>query len=297
MRLVATLLVRDEVDVVAATVEHHLDQGAHVVVATDNGSVDGTTEVLEAYAAAGVVDLLHEPDHTYRQGQWVTRMARRAHAVHGADWVLHLDADEFWVPKDRSRTVLETLAGVQEDYGSVVARRQDLVGPRGDHRAWPRRLRWRDTETLSERGTPLAPKVVHRAGDAVVVSQGNHGVEGVDRPAFPGSPLDIYHVPLRSWEQFRRKIDNGGSAYAANTELDPSIGWHWRADYARLLDGTLSDVYRERVPGYRDLLRGVLAGSLRRDSWLARHLSALRARAVRPDLLDAVLRGDAITTA
>ncbi|EYR64784.1 LigA [Actinotalea ferrariae CF5-4] len=291
MRLVATLLVRDEADVVAATVEHHLDQGAELVVVTDNGSVDGTTEVLEAYARRGVVDLLHEPDHTYRQAQWVTRMAHRAAVEHRADWVLHLDADEFWVPVDRSRTVHAVLSDVPAQFGSVTARREDLVGRRGARGPWPSRLRWRDLETLSERGTPLAAKVVHRAAADIVVEQGNHAVQGLTLSPWPETPLDIYHVPLRSWEQFRRKIDNGGSAYAANTELDESIGWHWRADYERLQQGTLHAAYQDRIPRLPALLRAAAEGRVRRDSWLLHHLRALRGRAVRPDLLEAVLTG------
>ena len=297
MRLAVTLLVRDEVDVVAATVEHHLAQGADVVVATDNGSVDGTAEVLAEYAAAGVVDLIHEPDHTYRQAEWVTRMARRAAADHGADWVVHVDADEFWVPRDRSATLRDVLAAVPQEYGSVVARRTDLVARRGTpERAWPRRLRWRNLATVSERGTPLAPKVCHRADAGVLVAQGNHAVTRADGSVLaplPDEPVDVLHVPLRSWEQFRRKIDNGGSAYAANTELGPEVGWHWRADYERLQAGRLEETYRERLPSSADLLRGLRAGTIRRDSWLLGHLRGLVPGAVRPGLLQAVLDGGA----
>lgn len=291
MRLVATLLVRDEVDVVAATVEHHLDQGASMVVVTDNGSVDGTVDVLEEYAAAGVVDLIHEPDQTFRQAEWVTRMARRAAAEHGADWVVNLDADEFWVPKSRGSALRDVLEGVPLEYGTVVAHRTDLVGLRGTWGPWPRRLRWRNLQTVSERGTPLGPKVCHRADLRIEVSHGNHAVGGTALAPLPGEPLDIYHVPLRSWAQFRRKIDNGGSAYAANTELSPEIGWHWRADYARLRSGELEEAYRERLLDARSLYRAIRTGTVRRDSTLLRHLVALQARAVRPDLLRDVLLG------
>ena len=289
MRLIATLLVRDEVDVVAATIEHHLAQGAELVVVTDNGSVDGTTAVLEQYAAAGVVQVIAEPDQTYRQAQWVTRMARVAHG-RGADWVVNLDADEFWLPKDRSRTLHDVLAEVPDAYGTVLARRTDLIGLRGDPRPWPRRLRWLNLHTVSERGTPLAPKVCHRAGPDVEVWQGNHGIGG-DLTQLPADPLDIYHVPLRSWAQFRRKIDNGGSSYAANAELSPDVGWHWRADYERLQRGELEQTYRSRVPSVGALVGGLRTGTVRRDTRLLRHLVALQADAVRPDLLGAVLTG------
>lgn len=291
MKLVATLLVRDEVDVVAATIEHHLAQGVDLVIVTDNGSVDGTRDVLEAYAQAGLAEVIDEPDHTYKQAEWVTRMARRAAEV-GADWVLNLDADEFWVPVDRSRTLREVLGDVPSEYSTVLARRTDLVGVRGTWGPWPRRLRWRNLATLSERGTPLAPKVCHRGAADVDVAQGNHAVEGLTGERLPDEPIDVLHVPLRSWPQFERKIANGGSSYAANAELAPEIGWHWRADYERLLAGELERVFHAREPSPADLVTGVRTGTLVRDSWLLRRLQRLHRTAVRPDLLWAVLIGE-----
>ena len=53
MKLVMTLLVRDEADIVDAQIAFHLDAGIDYVVATDNRSQDGTTEILERYEQEG----------------------------------------------------------------------------------------------------------------------------------------------------------------------------------------------------------------------------------------------------
>lgn len=78
VRVVMTLLVRDEEDIVRANLDFHLARGVDFVVATDNRSEDATVSILEDYERQGVLRLLHEPADDYSQGRWVTRMARLA---------------------------------------------------------------------------------------------------------------------------------------------------------------------------------------------------------------------------
>ncbi len=53
MKLVQTLLVRDEADIVDTQIAYHLNAGVDFVIATDHESRDGTTEILESYARDG----------------------------------------------------------------------------------------------------------------------------------------------------------------------------------------------------------------------------------------------------
>ena len=112
MKLIMTLLVRDEADIIRQNIDYHLRSGVDHIVATDNGSVDGTVEILERYQADGVLTLIHEPEQDYAQGKWVTRMAQVARDQIGADWIINNDADEFWVaPSGNLKTSLD-LPGV-----------------------------------------------------------------------------------------------------------------------------------------------------------------------------------------
>ena len=48
MKLVETLVVRDEADIVSTQIRYHLNAGVDFVIAADHESQDGTTEILES---------------------------------------------------------------------------------------------------------------------------------------------------------------------------------------------------------------------------------------------------------
>ena len=59
-KLVMTLLVKNEVDVVRDNIEFHLRNGVDFIIATDNLSDDGTLEILQEYEKKGVLYLIQE---------------------------------------------------------------------------------------------------------------------------------------------------------------------------------------------------------------------------------------------
>src|SRR6476620_8710719 len=129
MKLVMTLLARDEADIVDAQLEYHLNAGVDFVIATDNLSQDGTTEILESYAKTGQLHLIREGGRYLQQAEWITRMGRLAATEFGADWVIHSDADEFWWP--RGDSLKEVLDSIPSRYGIVRALLRHFV-PRPD---------------------------------------------------------------------------------------------------------------------------------------------------------------------
>ena len=93
MKLVMTLLVRNEADIIASNIDFHLDQGVDFIhPATHNLSVDGTAEILRCYERRGVLHYIAQQDDIYAQQRWVTDMARLACTDFAADWVINNDA-------------------------------------------------------------------------------------------------------------------------------------------------------------------------------------------------------------
>jgi hypothetical protein len=263
-----TLLVRDEEDVLAANLAHHFDQGVDFVVATDNGSVDGTVAILEAEERAGRLRLIHEPEDTYAQHRWVTRMARLAATDHGADWVINNDADEFWFGRDGD--LASTFAAVPVEVDVVVAQRYNLIArPEGR----PMTIRQATPRQHPGQGDgPLPGKAAHRASPDIVVRQGNHEVEGLSGRTLDDGRIEILHCPVRSYAQFANKIAKGGAAYARNDELPESVGHQWRRLHATQQAGTFDDEWQKLVLSDEAVEQGLADGTLVRDARLAKLL-------------------------
>ena len=295
MRFVVTVMVRDEVDVIAAMVEHHLAQGADLIIATDNGSVDGTAEVLQSYADLGALELHHDPVHRKQQHSVVTGMARRAYTEHAADWVINADADEFWTPRDKSLTLRSALEAIPLSLNAFTAPVTNLIGPPALRGSGIDRLLWRDhrsAEQLQSIGIYAQPTddAVHRGAADVVVAQGNHFVSLASQgQPDPAHALEVLHLPWRSWEQLERKVINAGRAYEASPDLRPSKNHHGMADYRRHLAGRLRYAFLLRSPTEDELAEGESQGWVERDPWLRDHLHGLLETARIPGLLSANL--------
>ncbi|GAA2076131.1 hypothetical protein GCM10009821_14160 [Aeromicrobium halocynthiae] len=254
--IVMTLMVRDEADVVAAMIEHHLAEGVDLVIATDNGSVDGTREILADYAQTGRLELHDYLQHDKRQSQVVSSMASRAATEHGATWVINADADEFFVAVDPSMTLRDALRATPTGIGSFAVPVTNLTGAPARRGAAFERLVWRDLrkestlmETVALHAHPTSD-VIHVGRPGVTVQQGNHGVDipSMGRPD-PAHAIEVLHLPWRTYEQYSRKIDHMGRAYEASTTLNPSPRHHGMRDYRFLRAGHLEALYMVRHPG------------------------------------------------
>jgi hypothetical protein len=271
MRVVMTMVVRDEADVLEANLAHHFGQGVDLVLVTDHASEDSTPDILARHTREGRARVFREEAETLDQAPWVTRMARLAAIEHDADWVLHSDADEFWFPVAGSlKSVLEL---VPSSFGSLAVPRRDFV-PRPGDGLFVERMFIRERESHNRRGDPLEPKVAHRGDPEVEVDHGNHAAVAAGLgPVLPLPLLEILHFPVRSYAQFERKVIRAGLGYEALESRPPEVG----RDQLELLEiqrrGGIHEHYKQSTLSEDEIELGLEQGRLIPDRRLQLSLS------------------------
>ncbi len=273
MKLIQTLQVRDEADIVGAQIAYHLNAGVDFVIAFDHDSQDGTTDILESYARDGYLRRISGSGEI-REGVWRTRMARLAAAEHGADWVFHTDADEFWVPSAAS--LREAFAAVPSRYGIVWALTHHFPPRPGDEGPFSERMTVRISLSapLNDPTSPYRPhaKVGHRGDPEVVVRYGGHTAVS---PSLRGLSnwyvAEVFHFPNRTLAQYERKGLRGAHARGYTP-----LGQYVRVSQA-LESGRIDERYLALVIDDHTLTRGVAEGSLVIDTRLRDLLRTLAA--------------------
>jgi len=282
MRLILTLLCRNEIDIIESMIRFHLGQGVDCIVATDNGSNDGTRDCLQHHVQSGKLLLIDQPESTHDQAVWVSVMARMATEQLAADWLIHSDADEFWWPLDGDlKTILQAVS--PEVQALTVGRTNFLPPPRDscqenlDLTSFHHRQLLRERRSLNSLGRPLPGKICHRAMPGINISDGNHSASlaGKHLRAPLTTAIEILHFPIRSLAQFNAKISHGAQALANNPRLPPKVGAGWRLIYREhVLCGTLGAYYDKLCLTPLERMRMLQEGSLLHDPRLHNWLSA-----------------------
>ena len=269
-----TLLVRDEADIVEANLDYHLSQGVDFVIATDHSSRDGTTELLRGYERDGVLLLRQVGGEAHDQVTHVNAMARAAAVDHGADWVINNDADEFFWPLVGG--LKDVLSAVPDDFGALEAARFNFLPRLGEGESFLERMIVRETASKNGLGDPLEPKVIHRATPDIEMAPGNHSI---DAPQVAVAPdlglLEVLHFPVRTFEQFERKVLNVGTGYERLESRQPEVGRDQLALLQLQREGRLRAHFDELALDDAGLDSDLASGRLIVDTRLRDYVAAL----------------------
>ena len=229
--LILTLLVRDEIDIIQKNIDFHLSQGVDFIIVTDNGSVDGTRDVLNDCENKKIIKVIDEPEHNYHQEQWVNRMGDVARNEYGASIIIHADADEFW--HSRSGDLKREISNI--DCDGLYVKKYEVTAINNSNVVFPDDFKY---IRINDDGFG---KVMFKCNKRMYyVNQGNH--QAYDLGVKQSNDIKIIHMPFRGKEQFYKKVINGGSAYE-KSGLPKNIGFHWREWYDSYKNGKLEETY------------------------------------------------------
>jgi hypothetical protein len=268
VKIVMTLLVRNEEDILDAHLSFHRAAGVDLVLAIDNDSDDSTPEILASYARHGFVEVTRESGDL-KQAEWATKLARRAATELDADWVINADADEFYWP--RGGTLKDVFAAVPARYGGVRGMLRNFA-PRPDGgESFADRMIVRVCNPGAEDNSPYSPrfKAMHRGASDVEVLPGSNRVSGQGLDPLPGwYPIDVLHFPIRSLEHFTEKYLRWWALLGTRFS---------KAVHEAHSRGALREFYDTYVIDDDALATGVADGTLAVDTRLRDALRSLRA--------------------
>jgi len=228
-------MVRNEVDLIRVNVLHHLALGLDRLLIVDNGSTDGTSQVLTALSGDPRVRWTRDTG-PYRQAEIWTELAQEAHKE-GADWVVPVDADEFLhcrggkLKDVLARTGADVLRARIIDF--IQRREQRLPSPeallhmtRRVAEPLPRSDRVREAVAANRSSYVEMARVsrcISRTGDHIEIAPGGHQVAGVEGPLEETEELVFLHTPLPSLAKLEAKAL---IAERAAETFVPRAYWH-----------------------------------------------------------------------
>jgi hypothetical protein len=244
MSALAISMVKNEADVIEACIRHNLHH-VDLFVVIDNGSTDGTRQILEALCAEGLpVLIVDDPVFGYFQSEKTTEVYRRVVPVFQPELVYLLDADEFIRAPDRlaleavlrqvpigGQALLPWMTHIPDPQSTTQQMLEDPLGG----------APWR-----RKREEPLYYKAVIRRNpqddDTLVVEQGNHAIRMSDGRAVPTVTIQgahVAHLPVRTVDQVNVKAINGWQAYMVRNRTChfPGQGSQWQLLYERVTRG------------------------------------------------------------
>jgi len=248
--LAMAMLIRDEADILADNIRFHHRYGVDAFVVGDNGSTDGSRELVEKLAKELSICLIDFPADQFRQSRWMTQMVHIAAKKFKAHWVINNDADEFWLPESGNLKNHLLLS----DKIVQIGRANMLRSPIGKPYFFSQ---WRVTSPIAypfdyqESLGPMVlslvqikPKVLVSPRGLIKVKGGNHSASHLLWWASPRieKGIRVYHFPIRSYDHFRHSIERAAKLLAKEPSTR-KIGQHRRRWVKLLKAGKLKEEY------------------------------------------------------
>jgi glycosyltransferase involved in cell wall biosynthesis len=219
MLIYGLYMVRNEADIIRPNVLYHLSLGLDRILVADNGSTDGTDEILQELSKRDSRVRWYRDHGSFLPSRIATGLAHQAFEE-GAEWVVPIDADEFWhVREEDLRTLLgESGAGVlQAQVMNFIQRRSQKRSSLDAllHMTWrveepvgppPHAQDLVEAKRISYIEKMYPQKCVSRASGELKIEIGNHRVYHPNGPKEDTDRLLCLHAPMRSRAALEERV-------------------------------------------------------------------------------------------
>jgi len=258
MRVVAITRVLNEADIIESFVRHTSAFVSHHVI-LDNGSADGTVEILRALKDEGLPLTVYQSRAiTFNESDELTQLYKTACAEDAPDWVLCLDADEFMDDRQTPaglHSLLAEYAAQPEPPNCLKIPMVNYISTSkdpGTEQIVPLRMGQR-------RAPSDAYKIIIRGDlplDRVAIQHGSHSARlaGGSLRVVTDKRLWLAHYSERSPFQYIMKFVRGWSKVLASgqEELDKKTAYHYKGPFDILRDRPANLLRNQRFMSFKD---------------------------------------------
>jgi len=261
--LTMTILIKNEIDIIEKNIRYHAKKGVDSFVVMDNNSTDGSREILDELSKEFEITIIDEKG-VYNQAKWMTKLSNIAKEKYNPTWLIPNDADEFWYTENSLKDVLPNKGAVLTVDRFNFLLYEDLDAwynskIRVENPIFYRKHTQLDVDKISIVLTKISPKVIIKPKGLLWIRGGNHKAlhinnikdyfkhyDKIDR----FNKINVYHYPIRSFEQFKKNIENRKKLLEKKAKMGP----HYRR-WVRLLDeGKLEEeFYNNLVFSQKDI--------------------------------------------
>jgi len=221
MKIGATLLVYNEIDVIHQVMRHYIPVLDYFIV-LNNMSTDGTREAVQSYTQCSNVTnviLLDVISKTYWQKEWVTRACKHLIQL-GADWIINLDADEIYTGSIRNVIEQVDAQGFNQIYATGAFYYPTIFDDAFELNPF-KRITYHDSFDIKYSND----KMIFKKDGFLSVCQGNHWAffDGMIKPRMMRTQnILLHHYPDRSAQQFASKYRG---KFSEQKLKNMGVGW------------------------------------------------------------------------
>lgn len=244
-------MVKNEKSIIETFAAHVLAMFDRVIF-VDHQSTDGTSEYLKSLAAKHPeVEYFLFNEAGYYQSEVMTWVVKNMVGSDYNGWVFFLDADEY-LPFS-SRTKFDEKLASYGSFPLISMPWLNLVPMDMEAGQVKSGVFLKPSKTATHHKIAFQPSLI--PVDEYVIAQGNHALLIGDscQQLFPAEEaFSIYHIPIRTKQQLRDKIQLGVESYKKmGVDRANNLGFHWD-EISRLIDnkGLTDDLMADMVIRY-----------------------------------------------